>query len=100
MVLTLNSHVAGLDIASSVVVIVAWFAIVLTGRFPPGMLGFVERVIRLERRGDRLHPYPRRRLLPAVPASPMTPTSKPGERCPAGQVCPLREACHRREDCW
>jgi len=35
-----------LDIAAFVVVIVAWFAIVLTGTYPRGMFGFVEGVIR------------------------------------------------------
>ena len=35
-----------LDIASLVVVIVAWFAILVTGRYPRGMFGFVEGVIR------------------------------------------------------
>jgi uncharacterized protein DUF4389 len=35
-----------LDIASFIVVIVAWFAILVTGRYPQGMFGFVEGVIR------------------------------------------------------
>jgi len=35
-----------LDLASFVVVIVAWFAILVTGRYPRGMFGFVEGVIR------------------------------------------------------
>jgi hypothetical protein len=35
-----------LDIASFLVVIVAWFAILITGRYPQGMFGFVEGVIR------------------------------------------------------
>ena len=35
-----------LDLASFVVVIVAWFAILFTGRYPRGMFGFVEGVIR------------------------------------------------------
>jgi len=35
-----------LDIAAFVVVIVAWFAIVLTGTYPRGMFGFVEGVFR------------------------------------------------------
>jgi uncharacterized protein DUF4389 len=35
-----------LDIAALVVVIVAWFAIVFTARYPRGMFGFVEAVIR------------------------------------------------------
>jgi hypothetical protein len=35
-----------LDLAALVVVIVAWFAIVFTARYPRGMFGFVEAVIR------------------------------------------------------
>jgi len=35
-----------LDYASFYVVIVAWFAILVTGRYPRGMFGFVEGVIR------------------------------------------------------
>ena len=35
-----------LNLASFVVVIVAWFAILITGRYPQGMFGFVEGVIR------------------------------------------------------
>jgi len=35
-----------LDIAALVVVIVAWFAILFTGRYPAGMFGFVEGVAR------------------------------------------------------
>jgi hypothetical protein len=35
-----------LDIAAFFVVIVAWFAILFTGRYPRGMFGFVEGVIR------------------------------------------------------
>ena len=35
-----------LDIASFIVVIVAWFAILITGRYPRGMFDFVEGVIR------------------------------------------------------
>jgi len=35
-----------LDLASFFVVIVAWFAILFTGRYPQGMFGFVEGVIR------------------------------------------------------
>jgi hypothetical protein len=35
-----------LNLASFFVVIVAWFAIVVTGRYPRGMFGFVEGVIR------------------------------------------------------
>jgi hypothetical protein len=35
-----------LDLASYFVVIVAWFAILATGRYPRGMFGFVEGVIR------------------------------------------------------
>ena len=39
-----------LDIAALVVVIVAWFAILFTGRFPRGMFDFVEGVIRWHNR--------------------------------------------------
>ncbi len=39
-----------LDIAAFVVVVVAWFAIVFTGRYPPGMFNFVQGVIRWHNR--------------------------------------------------
>jgi len=39
-----------LDIAAFLVVIVAWFAIVFTGRYPRGMFDFVEGVIRWHNR--------------------------------------------------
>ena len=35
-----------LNIASFIVVIVAWFVILITGPYPRGMFGFVEGVIR------------------------------------------------------
>ncbi len=39
-----------LDIAVVVVVIVAWFAILFTGRYPRGLFGFVESVLRWHNR--------------------------------------------------
>ena len=39
-----------LDIAVFVVVIIAWFAILFTGRYPRGMFGFVEGVVRWHNR--------------------------------------------------
>ena len=39
-----------LDIAALVVVIVTWFAILFTGRYPRGMFDFVEGVIRWHNR--------------------------------------------------
>jgi Domain of unknown function (DUF4389) len=39
-----------LDIAAVLVVIVAWFTILFTGRYPRGMFGFVEGVIRWHNR--------------------------------------------------
>jgi hypothetical protein len=39
-----------LDIGAFFVVIVAWFAILFTGRYPPGMFTFVEGVIRWHNR--------------------------------------------------
>ncbi|HTE69602.1 MAG TPA: DUF4389 domain-containing protein, partial [Actinomycetes bacterium] len=39
-----------LDLAALVVVIVAWFAILFTGRYPRGMFDFVEGVIRWHNR--------------------------------------------------
>ncbi|MPZ62724.1 MAG: DUF4389 domain-containing protein [Propionibacteriales bacterium] len=39
-----------LDVAALVVVIIAWFAILFTGRYPAGMFGFVEGVIRWHNR--------------------------------------------------
>ena len=39
-----------LNIAAVIVVIVAWFAILFTGRYPRGMFGFVEGVIRWNNR--------------------------------------------------
>jgi hypothetical protein len=41
---------AFLLIAAAVVVIVAWFAILFTGRYPRGMFDFVEGVIRWHNR--------------------------------------------------
>jgi hypothetical protein len=41
---------ASLDIAAVVVVIVAWFAILFTGRYPRGMFDFVQGVIRWHNR--------------------------------------------------
>jgi hypothetical protein len=41
---------AFLDIAAVVVVIIAWFAILFTGRYPRGMFDFVEGVIRWNNR--------------------------------------------------
>ena len=41
---------AFLWVATVVVVIVAWFAIVFTGRYPRGMFDFVEGVIRWHNR--------------------------------------------------
>jgi hypothetical protein len=41
---------AFLEIAAVVVVIVAWFAILFTGRYPRGIFGFVEGVIRWHNR--------------------------------------------------
>jgi hypothetical protein len=39
-----------LEIAAVVVVIVAWFAILFTGRYPRGMFDFVDGVIRWHNR--------------------------------------------------
>lgn len=39
-----------LDIAAFVVVVAAWFAILFTGRYPSGMFGFVQGVIRWHNR--------------------------------------------------
>ena len=39
-----------LDIAAFVVVVIAWFAILFTGRYPSGMFTFVEGVIRWQNR--------------------------------------------------
>ena len=39
-----------LEIAAFVVVIVAWFAILFTGRYPRGLFDFVEGVIRWHNR--------------------------------------------------
>jgi hypothetical protein len=39
-----------LDIGLVVIVIVAWFAILFTGRYPRGMFGFVQGVIRWHNR--------------------------------------------------
>jgi hypothetical protein len=41
---------AFLSIAAIVVVIIAWFAILFTGRYPRGMFDFVEGVIRWHNR--------------------------------------------------
>ena len=39
-----------LDIAGVVAVIIAWFAILFTGRYPRGLFDFVEGVIRWDNR--------------------------------------------------
>ena len=39
-----------LDVAAVFMVIVAWFAILFTGRYPRGIFGFVEGVIRWNNR--------------------------------------------------
>ena len=39
-----------LDLAAFVVVVIAWFAILFTGRYPRGMFDFVEGVIRWQNR--------------------------------------------------
>ena len=39
-----------LDIAALVVVIVAWFAVLFTGRYPRGMFDFIEGVVRWHNR--------------------------------------------------
>jgi hypothetical protein len=41
---------AFLEVAAAAVIIVAWFAILFTGRYPRGMFGFVEGVIRWHNR--------------------------------------------------
>ena len=42
--------IAFLDLAAVVVIIVAWFAILFTGRYPKGIFDFVEGVIRWNNR--------------------------------------------------
>ena len=67
-----------LDIAAFVVVIIAWFAILFTGRYPQGMFDFVEGVIRWHNRVDRLRVDPGHRPVPAVQARALTRRALPG----------------------
>ena len=55
-----------LDIAALVVVIVAWFAILFTGRYLRGMFDFVQGVIRGRKPGHRLRVHPDHGPVPAV----------------------------------
>jgi hypothetical protein len=75
-----------LYIAVIVVVIVAWFAILFTGRYPRGIFDFVEGVIRWHNRvvgyafilvTDRYPPFSlsQREVPPATPESPLEPTA-------------------------
>ncbi len=56
-----------LDIVAFVVVIVVWFAILFTGRYPRGMSGFVEGVIRWN---NRVNAYAFTLVTDRVPAVP------------------------------
>ena len=70
-----------LDIAAFVVVvIVAWFAILFTGRYPRGMFGFVEGVIRWHNRVVAYALRPGDRRVPAVPAGALTRPGRPRSR--------------------
>ena len=76
-----------LDIAAVVVVIVAWFAILFTGRYPRGMFDFVEGVIRWNNRVARLRTHPGHGPVPAVPAGALSAGTqaagiRPGRRLP------------------
>ncbi|HEY1274148.1 MAG TPA: DUF4389 domain-containing protein [Thermoleophilaceae bacterium] len=75
-----------LYIAAVIVVIVAWFAILFTGRFPPGMFGFVEGVIRWHNRvmgyafilvTDRYPPFSLEQSEAPPPATPGGPPPAP-----------------------
>jgi Domain of unknown function (DUF4389) len=78
-----------LSIAMVVVVIVAWFAILFTGRYPRGIFEFVEGVIRWHNRvigyafilvTDRYPPF----SLSQAPAAPAPPAAPPAGEPPAG----------------
>jgi hypothetical protein len=75
-----------LTIAAIVVVIIAWFAILFTGRYPRGMFEFVEGVIRWHNRvagyafilvTDRYPPFSLSQAGAAPPPPPATPTPTP-----------------------
>ena len=55
-----------LYVATFIVLIGAWFAILFTGRYPRGIFEFVEGVIRWHEPRRRLRLHPRHRPLPAV----------------------------------
>ena len=55
-----------LDIAMIVVVVLAWFAILFTRRYPRGIFEFVQGVIRWHNRGDRVRLRPGHGPIPAV----------------------------------
>ena len=76
-----------LDIAAVVVVIVAWFAILFTGRYPRGMFDFVEGVIRWNNRVVGYAAHPGHGPVPAVPAGALSAGTqaagiRPGRRLP------------------
>ena len=60
-----------LDVAALVVVVVAWFAIVFTGRYPRGHVRLRGGRHPLEQPGDRLCVGPGHRPLPTVPSGPV-----------------------------
>ena len=60
-------------IASVFSVIIAWFAILFTGRYPRGLFEFVDGVFRWTQPRRRLRLHPGHRRVPALPAQPLTP---------------------------
>jgi uncharacterized protein DUF4389 len=80
-----------LNIASFLVVIVVWFAILITGRYPKSPVRLRRRGHPLECPGDRLHPHPRHRPLSAVPAGGIR--SRPGmEQTATASKAPARRS--------
>ena len=61
-----------LGIAAVVAVIVTWFAILFTGRYPKGIFDFIEGVIRWNNRVDCLRPHVGHRPVPALQPRPVT----------------------------
>ena len=71
-----------LYIAAVVVVIIAWFAILFTGRYPRGIFRFRRGSDPLAQPGRRLRLHPRHRPLPPVLAAPATGSTAVSPRAP------------------